>query len=60
MHPTLQTLTDPARDNGVTFLYNPRHCTHRLQALDVIFVKSLSKTLRFKSANGLEVKLDAM
>lgn len=35
-------LINYARDNGVILLCYPPHCTHRLQALDVAFMKPLS------------------
>ncbi|XP_030754783.1 uncharacterized protein LOC115881449 [Sitophilus oryzae] len=35
-------LIDYARDNGVVLLCFPPHCTHRLQPLDVSFMKPLS------------------
>ena len=33
---------DLARENGITILVLPPHCTHRLQPLDVTFMKPLS------------------
>lgn len=35
-------LIEIARDNGVVLLCFPPHCTHRLQLLDVEFMKPLS------------------
>lgn len=35
-------IIDKARENGVTILCFPPHCTHRLQPLDVSFMKPLS------------------
>ena len=35
-------LIDLARENGVTLLCLPPHCTHKLQPLDVAFMKPLS------------------
>ncbi|XP_049799632.1 uncharacterized protein LOC126234936 [Schistocerca nitens] len=36
-------LIDVARENGVVLLCLPPHCSHRLQPLDVAFMKPLSK-----------------
>lgn len=36
-------LVDAARDNGIILLCFPPHCSHKLQSLDVSFMKPLSK-----------------
>jgi hypothetical protein len=36
-------LIDLAREKGVVLLFYPPHCTHKLQPLDVDFMKPLSK-----------------
>lgn len=41
-HTKNMALIDYARDNGVIMLCFPPHCTHRLQPLDVSFMKPLS------------------
>ncbi|XP_047139751.1 uncharacterized protein LOC124815277 [Hydra vulgaris] len=35
-------LIDIARENGVILLCLPRHCTHKMQPLDILFMKPLS------------------
>jgi len=42
-----------ARDNGVVLLCFPPHCTHRLQPLDVAFMKPLSTYYDRETTNWL-------
>lgn len=41
-HTKSLALIDKARDNGIILLCFPPHCTHKLQPLDVAFMKPLS------------------
>ena len=46
-------LIEEARENGVIIFSFPPHCTHRLQPLDVAFMKPLATYYVTKVANWL-------
>lgn len=53
-------LIDLARESGVALLCLPLHCSHRLQPLDVAFMKPLSKYYEDDKEHGCEPILERL